>query len=310
MLQEISTMKLIEHKNVPAFLEYHESAQYVKKNGQQYEVAAIVMEYLPNGDLFNYLVASGRGFPEEIARTFFGSLIESRSFFFFREHFLILSLAIGDLHDQGIAHRDLKVENLLFDTDFNLKVGDFGFAAKFWNNEKGFIPLKGRCGTRKYAAPEIYSKDPYNGAAVDVFSCGVVLFILITGYPPFKEANKNDLLYSKIVAKNYKDFWGFFENGLKAAFSEEFKDLINAMLAFEPSERPNIKDIKGHAWVCGPVLDSEELKESMSVLQEKVDALKDSEKKKRKERAAQKKANKMQEETVNAPFGFNGVQVN
>jgi len=74
-------MNLITHNNVPAFVEFYESIPYVKKNGQKYEVAAIVMEHVQNGDIHDYLVALQGGFPEEIARTVFRSLIESKIFF-------------------------------------------------------------------------------------------------------------------------------------------------------------------------------------------------------------------------------------
>ena len=76
--QEVQALKLIRHKNVPLFVEFYESVLYVKKNGQKYEVAAIVMEYVQNGDLFDYIIASGKGFPEAVARTLFRSLIESK----------------------------------------------------------------------------------------------------------------------------------------------------------------------------------------------------------------------------------------
>lgn len=78
-LREVACLNLIQHKNVPAFIEHYQSVQYIKKNGQAYEVAAIVMECIPNGDLFNYIRAGG-GFSEDVARTFFRTLIESTLF--------------------------------------------------------------------------------------------------------------------------------------------------------------------------------------------------------------------------------------
>jgi len=80
--QEVSALKLVKHQNVPLFVEFYESVLYVKENGQKYEVAAIVMEYVQNGDLFDYIVASEKGLPEAVARTLFRSLIESKYFFF------------------------------------------------------------------------------------------------------------------------------------------------------------------------------------------------------------------------------------
>jgi len=79
--REVQALKLVKHKNIPLFIEFYETVLYVKKNGQRYEVAAIVMEYIQNGELFDFLAASEEGFSEDITRTLFRSLIESKHFF-------------------------------------------------------------------------------------------------------------------------------------------------------------------------------------------------------------------------------------
>jgi len=283
---------------VPACFRYYESVQYIKKNGQSYEVAAIVMEYMPNGDLFNYIKLGG-GFHEDLARTCFKTLIET----------------MEDVHNKGVAHRDLKPENLFFDEKFNLKVGDFGLAARF-KNEKGLIPLYGEYGTKCFMAPEISLKSAHNGERIDIFSCGVVLFVLVVGIPPFNSTNpKEDLLYNLIANQNYDAFWEFFEIRLKMNFSDEVKDLINAMISCIPYGRPTIQQIKGHLWYNGPVLDSESMKEALSGLKEKIDAQYWKERKQQKEAKAEMMVLLMMQKQQNInmnmkmPLAFTGVQL-
>lgn len=190
-------------------------------------------------------------------------------------------------------------------------IGDFGLAAKF-KNEKGLIPLKDFCGTLNYIAPEILSQVYYNGAAVDVFSCGVILFMMMAGNPPFNAANPyKDPFYCMIATKDYSSFWEVFGKQLGKTFSADFQDLVNSMLAMAPSERPTIQKIKEHPWFNGPVLNSEEMKEALSGLKEKVDVIRLQNRKKEKEKAAQAKAmlKKMQEGKFSAPLAFAGVHV-
>ena len=189
----------------------------------------------------------------------------------------------------------------MLDKDFNLKIGDFGYAKKL-------IDMKGRCGTPTYMAPEIWSEDSYNGAAADIFSCGVILFVLMTGYPPFSIAQRSqDVLYDLIATRD-ENFWGNFED-LAETFSDELKDLVCDMLAFNPNRRPPIQKIKEHPWFEGPVFNSEGIKEALSGLKEKVDAIRLENRQKEKEKTARAKAllKKMQEANIIAPFAFAGI---
>lgn len=193
---------------------------------------------------------------------------------------------MGDIHNQGLAHRDLKIENLLLDKDFNLKVADFGLVSKI-RDEKGFVLLKGKCGTPEYMAPEVWSQGVYNGAVADIFSCGVILFLLMIGFPPFSYADKNkDALYNAIATKDYELFWEAIEESVDKTFNAKFKDLINSMLACDPNERPTLQEIQDHPWLKGPILNSEGLKGALNGLQEKAIAFRFEKRRKEKSKAS------------------------
>jgi len=271
--KEVETLSTINHANIVNLIEFFESTVYIKKNQESYQVAAIVMDLVENGDVFNYLAVAGR-FPEEVARSCFRSLIET----------------LEGVHDQGIAHRDLKLENLLFDSEFNMKIGDFELAAQY-RNEEGLIPLKEQCGTPEYFAPEIHYKVPYDGAAVDVFNCGIILFLMVCGFQAFERADpRKDKKYLCFAKKNYGPVWEYYEKCLikchapTSFLSEEFKDLINGMFAYQPDERLTLEQIKAHPWYNGDVIDEKTRKRKLSELKANVEAELKREKQREKEK--------------------------
>jgi len=146
----------------------------VKPSGKVYmNQIYIMMEYVSNGLLYN-LIDQSSGFGEEGARYFMSQILEGMSY----------------VHQMNIVHRDLKPENILIDGLLNIKIADFGLAS-YQNIES----LTSSVGTKTYMAPEIIYREIYDGKQSDVFSLGVILFIMTMGIFPFPQALRDDKYY-------------------------------------------------------------------------------------------------------------------
>ncbi|EIW64478.1 CAMK/CAMKL/AMPK protein kinase [Trametes versicolor FP-101664 SS1] len=174
----------------------------------------IVLEYA-GGELFNYIVANGR-MSEPQARRFFQQLISG----------------IEYSHHLKIVHRDLKPENVLLDDDLNVKIADFGLS----NEIKDGDFLKTSCGSPNYAAPEVIRGGLYTGPEIDVWSCGVILYVMLCGRLPFEDDDVQTL-FTKISQGVYH---------LPGYLSTDAKGLINGMLAVDPVKRITVPEIMQH----------------------------------------------------------------
>merc|ERR1711933_658317 len=155
----------------------------------------------------------------------------------------ILFEAIGYCHSKQVAHRDLKPENLLLrseDNDSEIKIADFGFAKKCLTPNS----LTTQCGTPGYVAPEILEGVAYDTQA-DMWSLGVIVYILLGGYPPFIEQNQRDLF--KKIRKGEYEFHDEYWNQI----SSDAKDLISSLLTVNPDDRATAKMVLSSKWILG-----------------------------------------------------------
>ncbi|KAK9373461.1 kinase-like domain-containing protein [Lipomyces chichibuensis] len=204
--REVIIMKLIEHPNVMGLYDVWEN------RGELY----LILEYVEGGELFDYLIKRGR-------------LEEKEAVHYFRQ----IILGMDYCHKFNICHRDLKPENLLIDKYHNIKIADFGMAAL----EASGKMLETSCGSPHYASPEIVAGKTYHGAPSDIWSCGVILFALLTGHLPFDDDNIRNLLM-KVQAGRFQ---------MPSDLSIHAKDLIWRILKTNPDERITAAEILEHA---------------------------------------------------------------
>ncbi|NP_001302594.1 CBL-interacting serine/threonine-protein kinase 9-like [Brassica napus] len=208
--REISTMKLIKHPNVVEIIEVMASKTKIY----------IVLELVNGGELFDKIAQQGR-LKEDEARRYVQQLIN----------------AVDYCHSRGVYHRDLKPENLLLDANGVLKVSDFGLSAfSLQVREDGLLHTA--CGTPNYVAPEVLSDKGYDGAAADVWSCGVILFVLMAGYLPFDEPNLMTL-YKRICKAEFN---------CPPWFSPGAKNVIKRILDPSPITRISIAELLEDEW--------------------------------------------------------------
>eukprot|EP01018_Ginkgo_biloba_P016953 Gb_16900 [translate_table: standard] len=214
--REISIMKLVRHPNIAKLYEVMASKSRVY----------FVLEYVRGGELF-HKVAKGK-LREETARRYFQQMIS----------------AVDFCHSRGVYHRDLKPENLLVDGQGSLKVSDFGLSALPQQFRQDGL-LHTTCGTPAYVAPEVILRKGYDGAGADVWSCGVILFVLMAGYLPFHDANLM-AMYKKVYKGEFK---------CPPWFSPDVRRILSRLLDPNPRTRITIARLleipwfkKGYKW--------------------------------------------------------------
>jgi len=250
--KEIKSMKKLNHVNVVRLLGYD-----LKCNVDGKSAIVMVQELAQKGELFDYLMHTNK-FEQPLAIAIF--------------HQLIAALSV--IHGAGIAHRDLKPENLLFDNDFNLKIVDFGFSYIYKKGENPRTLMRTELGTKGYMAPEILDHAKYTEAA-DIFAAGVILFIMLAGFPPFQDAQSNDWWFDKIKKKKYRLFWMAHERTAK--FTTEAKDILQRMLAADPTERITVEQIKATDFFNAQHPDKNGLRSLLTRRKQEVDAKKEAE---------------------------------
>ncbi|CAM8921576.1 unnamed protein product [Rhodiola kirilowii] len=207
--REVSNLRRVRHPNIVQLFEVMATKAKIY----------FVMEYVRGGELFKQ-VAKGR-LKEEVARKYFQQLVS----------------AVGFCHARGVFHRDLKPENLLLDENGDLKITDFGLSAVSDQIRQDGL-FHTFCGTPAYVAPEVLARKGYDAAKVDVWSIGVILFVLMAGYLPFQDPNMT-VMFRKIYRGQFRcPRW----------FSPELVKLLRRLLNTNPEKRITIPQIMETRW--------------------------------------------------------------
>ncbi|XP_061565870.1 calcium/calmodulin-dependent protein kinase type II delta 1 chain isoform X1 [Cololabis saira] len=214
--REARICRLLKHSNI---VRLHDS---ISEEGFHY----LVFDLVTGGELFEDIVAR-EYYSEADASHCIQQILE----------------AVLHCHQMGVVHRDLKPENLLLASKLKgaaVKLADFGLAIEVQGDQQAWF---GFAGTPGYLSPEVLRKDPY-GKPVDMWACGVILYILLVGYPPFWDEDQHRL-YQQIKAGAYD-----FPSPEWDTVTPEAKDLINKMLTINPAKRVTATDALKHPWIC------------------------------------------------------------
>ncbi|KAK7106559.1 hypothetical protein V1264_017798 [Littorina saxatilis] len=217
IFREIQIMKLLRHPHIIRLYQVMETERMLY----------LVTEYASGGEIFDHLVAHGR-MNEREARRKFRQIVS----------------AVAYCHSRHVVHRDLKAENLLLDANLNIKIADFGFSNFF--TPAG--PLKTWCGSPPYAAPELFEGKEYDAPKVDVWSLGVVLYVLVCGALPF-DGNTLHALRSRVLSGKFR---------IPFFMSTECEDLIRNMLVVDSAKRLTVDQVIAHRWMSAPGEEQEE----------------------------------------------------
>ncbi|XP_076294794.1 calcium/calmodulin-dependent protein kinase I isoform X3 [Lasioglossum baleicum] len=212
---EIKVLRRLTHPNIVQLLETFEDKQKFY----------LIMELVTGGELFDRIVEKG-SYTEKDASGLIRQILE----------------AVDYMHEQGVVHRDLKPENLLYyspDEDSKIMISDFGLSKM---EDSGIMETA--CGTPGYVAPEVLAQKPY-GKAVDVWSIGVISYILLCGYPPFYDEN-DAVLFAQIIKGEFE-----FDSPFWNDISDSAKDFIQKLICVNVEERYTCKQALAHPWISG-----------------------------------------------------------
>ncbi|XP_076372873.1 uncharacterized protein LOC143257722 isoform X1 [Tachypleus tridentatus] len=210
LFQEVRCMKLVQHPNVVRLYEV------IDTHTKLY----LILELGDGGDMYDYIMKHDKGVDEETTRKFFQQIVH----------------AISYCHRLHVVHRDLKPENVIFFEKLGMvKLTDFGFSNRYYPGQK----LETSCGSLAYSAPEILLGDSYDAPKVDVWSMGVILYMLVCGHAPFQEANDSETL-TMIMDCKYS---------LPSHVSHGCSNLIASMLVRDPERRATLEEIANNSWL-------------------------------------------------------------
>jgi len=236
----------LNHENVVNIC-YAENEKETLSKGVVSKVSYTIMEYAPNGDFFDFVMNHSAQIDEKLARSYFRQLIQGLEY----------------LHSQGVSHMDLKLENLLMDENYNLKIADFDLS--YVDGDSKVLSK----GTKFYRAPDVMNSVCTNTRAADIYAAGIVLFTFKSrGILAHSENNLiGGVNFAELLHNNDPKFWTKHAEVQKkdiSFFDQDFKDLFISMTRPKPSDRISIEEIKKSKWYNGPCCTPEELKSKVS----------------------------------------------
>ncbi|KAF7280261.1 uncharacterized protein LOC143204721 [Rhynchophorus ferrugineus] len=206
--REVDIMKRLDHPHIIKLYQVMETKNMIY----------LVSEYASQGEIFDYIARYGR-MSEDHARIKFWQILS----------------AVEYCHNRNIVHRDLKAENLLLDSNNNIKIADFGFSNYYTAGGQ----LSTWCGSPPYAAPEVFEGKKYVGPEIDIWSLGVVLYVLVCGALPFDGCSLQ-ALRDRVLSGRFR---------IPYFMSQDCESLIRKMLVLEPNKRFTVQQIKKHRWI-------------------------------------------------------------
>lgn len=237
--KECAILEGLEHANVIKVLGHGTG----RKSSSQSHLYFIFMELASGGELFDQVIDRGaNAMSEATARNFMRQLLAG----------------VEHCHSRGVAHRDLKLENVLLTKEGVVKVIDFGLSHIYHKNGAGAfdrsVPLREMCGSKSYAAPEVLNGTGYDGFLADVWSLGVCLFAMLSGFFPLDEASKNDWRYGKLQEQQArgrsttKSVYAWYKRSC-SHLSASVIQLLDGMLTINPEQRLTMQAVLSHPWL-------------------------------------------------------------
>lgn len=236
---ELDTFQKVRHPNVVALHGFDPEVSYVHENKSTSKCFCMALECCEGGELFDIVYYTGK-LEEKVARTLFAQIVAG----------------LAAMHKVGLCHRDIKPQNILLTSDFQVKIADFG-SSKLFNRQE--LMKTFRVGTKGYQAPEVLLRRGYT-LKCDIFCLGVLLFVILTKHPPFRQAVSEDQWFRQIAKKQFAAFWAKHP---KDKLSRPCRDLICKMLCYQPLDRLTIGGVATHPWTKLDVYSQSQLKRIM-----------------------------------------------
>ena len=240
------------------------------------QINALALEFCPHGELWEHLRMTGR-MDEILSRTIMIQLLS----------------AVKYCRDQGVCHRDIKPEQIVFGPQFEAKLVDFGLASQFPpssssssspSNQFTFLS-SARFGTREFHSPEIeLGVGEYDVLKAEVWSCGLTLFFMLYGFPAFNHVSFRDRWFADFYHADRSNYWSRIKNYVEKTefapsnnITPEAEDLLKKMLSVDPAHRLSLDQIEEHDWFGGPTFNGEELQAHMKMRFQRLQEIKQKE---------------------------------